>query len=485
MKKRSILYILSAIICAALLASAGLCLYKKARNYLLFQNTLQTLATAQYQSIFLSMYDISTFSEEDFAVSRGVPTRKLDYVFQNAEEMNLALEKAFHSGNHITNVYLGLDPLQHREDSDMAKLQEAFRGSLLTYAGANPEITFEILFSFPSMEYWMTLEESETEAALTLYAQFVDILCVQDNIRAYYVGGQDWLICNPANYVSNLAVKEAVSHKLFLHTFCDNSFQITAENKAEMLQQTRDEIAAARKAPAEYPDLSQYDIVFIGDSIIGNNTGSLSVPVMVSEFSGASAFNCAQSGTSAAESESEGALCFPKIVNEFLSGQPESPEATYGQGILEYTSASHSHKKLCFVIDFGLNDYFYGLPLEDKDDSYNISTYAGAMRTGIATLKKEYPDAMYIIMGPGQTTYFADGTEPQSQEGNQLSAYYNQAKALSEELGAAYIDLYHEFPEGESTLADVLADGCHYNEHGRFLLTQKILRTIAAYLGSS
>lgn len=441
---------------------------------------LDVLSMEKYQSVFLSMYDISNFNKEDFTDYRGVPTLKLDISFEGTEEINKALDAVFSSGNQITNVYLGLDPLAlwHSAKNDIENVKKAFESGWFAYADAHPEVTFEILFPFQSMDYWLSLEDGELQASLILYQQLASILTSRSNITVYYAGGQEWLINNPANYVSAYAVNELVAQKIFLLTFCDHELQMNGINAAEMMQQLSDQIAANRENPPVYPDLSKWDIVFIGDSIIGNYKGSISIPGVVSGLSGASVFNCAQGGVSAARPES-GMVCFPKIAEDFVTGTVSDSETTFGEGIQEYLSADHTDKRLCFIINFGLNDYFSGYTPENPNDDNDISTYAGAMRAGIAALKEKYPDATYVIMGPGQATYFTNGTELMSETGGQLVEYYHLSVSLAKELGIPYIDLYQQFPERDADLTDVLADGCHYNEYGRYCLGIKIINFMA------
>lgn len=482
MKKKQFPVIPFAIIALILLTLGGSYICTKMLVGQQMDLALDVLSMEDYQSVFLSMYDISNFNKEDFADYRGVPTLKLDISLESAEDVNKALDAVFSSGNQITNVYLGLDPLAlwHSGKNDIDNVQKTFESGWFSYADANPEIAFEILFPFQSMDYWLSLEEGELQASLILYQQLASILTSRSNITVYYAGGQEWLINNPANYVNSYAANELVSQKIFLLTFCDHALQITGRNAAEMMQQLSDQIAAHKENPPVYPDLSQWDIVFMGDSIIGNYKGSISVPGVVSGLSGASVFNCAQGGVSAAEPE-PGMMCFPKMAEDFVTGTVSDSETSFGEGLQEYLSADHTDKKLCFIINFGLNDYFGGHAPENSDDKNDISTYAGAMRAGIAALKEKYPDATYVIVGPGQATYFSNGTELMSESGGQLKDYYQLSVSLSKELNIPYLDLYQQFPEGDTDLTDVLADGCHYNEYGRYCLGIKIVKFMADF----
>lgn len=479
MKKKQFPLIPAILLCLLLLtaggALAGTALIRQQQK----EYAMDSLALKEYQSVFLSMYDISTFSEEDFTTYRGIPTLKLDYSFRTMTLLNDALDEIFSSSNELTNLYLGLDPflMWKSEKEDISVVQSSLDLGLLSYADSHPEITFEILFPFPSMDYWLKQNENDVNSCMILYQQLTNILASRSNITLYFPGAEKWLINNPGNYTGSFSTNELVSQKLFLLTFCDHQLQLAGGNAATLMQQLSDQIEQYRANPVSYPDLSGWDIVFFGDSIIGNYEGSISIPGVVNGLSGASVYNCAQGGISAAHGEGE-STCFPQMAEEFLAGAASDPSTTFAKGVAAYQEADHTGKKLCFVIEYGLNDYFGGHATGNGLDAYDITGYAGAMRTGIAALKEKYPDARYIIMGPGQTTYFNNGTDCMSEAGGQLSEYYQLSVGLAEELQALYIDLYNGFPDTGDELEDILADGVHYNEYGRYLTGIRIIDTL-------
>ncbi|MCX4305180.1 MAG: SGNH/GDSL hydrolase family protein [Acetatifactor sp.] len=486
MKKKKKILTVSFLAGLLLLATAIPFACKRLSAYTQKRQALDVLAVSEYQSVFLSMYDISSFPTEAFTINKGIPTLKSHYSFQNPEEISVALKTIFNSGNDITNVFLGLEPLFFRQlaSDDSVNLKDIVENQWLPYVDEHPQTTFDILFSFPSIACWDSLTESQRSHTFALCEQLVVLLGTRKNIAMYYVGGEDWLICNPSNYINSHAVRSRIAEKIFLYTFCDGYFKITPENASEILQKSMELINAEIAAPREYPDLTQCELIFIGDSIIANDAGMLSIPDIITALSGAPAYNIAQGGTCAAQS-SPGILCFPKMVEEFLTGKPENPDSVYGQGILQYNSSRHSGKKTCFIITFGLNDYFTGNVIKNNEDIYDIQSYTGSIRTGIAALKDAFPDAIYILMGPGQVTIYNNGKELINGK-DQLIDYYVAATALANELGIAYLDLYYEFPAGNDTLTDVLLrDGTHYNEHGRFLLSQNIIAFLEDYLTSS
>ncbi len=439
---------------------------------------LASLAEEEYNSVFFSMFSTPSFYEEYFQSFRGLTTLKQEYAFSTTEEINEALDIVFSSGNDVTNIYLGLDPflLYHTANDDVYELEAALESGLFSHADDHPETVFEIILSFPSLNYWQSLSEGKFRISLALYRMLVDLLNTRDNIIVYFPCGQEWLLDNPANYVADFIPEAPVAQKLFLLTFCDRQLQINEDNKDEMLKEFSDFLLSRRKSSVQYPDLSEWEITFFGDSVIGNYGGSLSIPGAVNGLSGATVYNCAEGGASATRSVTSEYYSFPAMAEFFVNGDDsEIPDSNFGRGTREYRLAKHTVKKRCIIINYGLNDYFSGYLLDNPENAYDTATYAGAMRTGIATLKKRYPNALYVIMGPGQVTIFENGTSLLGDSKEPLTTYSDYAKALSGELGTLYIDLYNDFTNDEITVTDVLSDTVHYNEYGRYLVAKKII----------
>lgn len=481
-RKKAIRYCIL-ILVLFLLLTGGVFLHQKSRDEALRQEDLNLLSTGIYQGAFFSMYDIGNYPVEDFAYYFGISIVKTDRCLKNTKDLNDYLSAALSSCNELANLYIGLDPLALWKASgkDIGAIEAAFEETLFPAADRSPEISFEIFLSHPSLQYWLSLSEAERETAYVLYGQLAGLFDSRENISVFYAGGQPWLIANPKNYTDASTTTEEVSAFLFLSHYGD-IFRIDGTNAASKLSQTASLVTAYLEAPPQYPDLSQWDIVFMGDSIIGNYTGSLSIPGVVNGLSGASVYNCAEGGVSAAEPK-PGAMCFPKMAADFVNGSTDEPENNFGQGLQAYLSADHEGKQLLFVINFGLNDYFGGYPTENAADAYDTGTYAGALRTGIQKLQEAFPDALYLLIGPGKISYFNGGADIMDETGGQLTDYCRISMALAQEQNLPYLDLYNDFPQEDISLYDIWADGCHYNEYGRYLAGIKIIDSIAAAWG--
>ncbi len=445
------------------------------------ETDLERLSAAEYNSIFCSLYSIENFAEEDFLTYRGFHTVKLDTTLRSTADVSEYLEAAFASGNTIENIYLGLDPVQIWNSSrkNTEKWTASINEDILFHASAHPEVTFEVLLPAPSLEYWINLDAKELEETLTLYRTLISSLSSSGNITTYFMGGEHWLIANPANYTDVQTTNEVISQKLMLFTFCDHEFQVNAENASAALETLRSQIVREHSSPTEYPDLSSWDVVFFGDSIIGNYTGSFSVPGVTAGLSGAKTYNCAQGGTPACV-DPDCALSFPSSVDYFIAQKADGipGDGPFRASMEEYLQEDHTGKKLCFVLNFGLNDYFGGHPVDNAENTYDTATYAGALRVGISKLQSAYPDALILLMTPTFTVYFNNGTESLSEKGGILTEYVEAALQVAEETNVICMNNYDDLGINENTADTYLADGCHLNETGRFLLAEHVIAQI-------
>ena len=191
-------------------------------------------------------------------------------------------------------------------------------------------------------------------------------------------------------------------------------------------------------------------------------------------LSDAAVYNFAIGGTSAA-SRGGDALDFPNIIDDFLA-ENTSPS---GSGMLFTPGGTEdenlNQKRLCFVINYGFNDYFSGTPMENPQNPYDIATYKGGLRSCIAKLQTAFPNADFILITPTHTGYFNNGMEIKSAEGDVLSAYVDATREISEEFNLFFVDNYNNYVITDENLIQYLSDGCHPNEQGRLLLATTLM----------
>ncbi|MCM1063920.1 MAG: hypothetical protein NC420_05485 [Eubacterium sp.] len=468
--------LLSAILIIAAIAGCFFCYYR-IRNGSIPLSDLWHFSRDGYDSIFLSMHSPAGYSQEEFSTYHGLNTLAASHEVRNMDELARYLDITFSTDNTVTYVFLLLDPemIWNSCKQDEARWGEELQQGLFSFVSAHPGTLFEILLPYPSLAYWMDRKPADLETALSAYGSFVEDAYAYTNINTFYMGFEDWILCNPGNYVSDHDVNEGIAHRILRTCFCDNAYQVTPVNAPTLFDWLRELTDRERTAPSVYPDLSDRCLVFFGDSVLAINRDSCSIPGCVTGLSGAVTYNCAVGGSSAsADSPDTGDL--PNILPGFLTDYCTEENGSYR---FAPEGEDLSDKKLCFVFEFGLNDYFKGAPVKNPEDPYDITTYTGGLRSSLKEYMTLFPDADFIIMTPTYTNYFTNGTEHMSDVGGILTDYVVAASNLADELGIYCIDNYNELGINDSNLLDYSSDGCHPNEDGCLLIARHIIRFLS------
>lgn len=423
---------------------------------------LERLAAESYESVLLSMHSTAGFSEEDFKYYRGLDTLITSHALLSAEELSSYLNCILGSGNPINHIYLCLDPELLWADArkQSSRWDSLLRKNLYRYIEENSDITFEILLPYPYIHYWLNLKEKDFNTILTTYSSLVSGLSVYSNTRIFFPGMEYWLMVNPDNYDHSCFEANAiVTQKLFLYTFCDGVYQITPENMDTCWDTLRSIVIRETTTPTEYPDLSDWCVVFFGDSVFANYPGSYGIPGYMEGLSGAATRNYAVGGTSSA--------AFPGAVKAFLE---------------ETASLPFAQEKICFIIQYGLNDYFTGANVENPDNPFDTSSYQGALRTGITTLRSVYPQAGFLLVTPTHISLFENGTAVMSETGDVLSAYVEAAEETAAELNVYCMDNYNDSVITADNLDLYISDGVHPNELGRLTIASDFMNFIHSHM---
>lgn len=440
------------------------------------------LQEESYNGIFAANYPITYFDEEVFEVYRGLLVVKAGQTMEKSKDFAHFFNEAWESPNVITNVYLGIDPYELWKEAgkDPDKWHRLVEERFTRYVQAHPDVIFEILLPVYSLESWLAQEEAYLTECMAAYRRWLDALGGYENVIQYFVGGREWMIANPANFTERQVNKD-IAKKLVLLCFCDREYVITPVN-ADVLLGELEGIAAAEKAhPTQYADLSEYEVVFFGDSILANGEGSHSIPGIFGGLTDAAWYNLAVGGIPATV-DPNAAFSFPSMADAFIRQDVEglAQDSSYTQGLAAYL-AEPRREKLVFVLNFGLNDYFGGHPV-DREDPMDENTYAGALRTGIKMLQEAYPEAKIIVQTPTYTVLFGEGTEVRCGDGTDrvLQDYVDAAILIAEEMGVECLDNYYDFEMNGNNYEIYLADGCHPNDLGRLVFGQRLIRFMEA-----
>lgn len=418
------------------------------------------IASTEYDTVFLSMYPLDTYKEEDFSYYRAMTVFKASYCIPRFSVMEEYMRRVAKSGNTITTIYLGIRP--DRTDPDK------LHALLNSYPGVN----FEIIISHPSAGYWRNLPQRDYERILNEYSSFLTAVPYIENANFYFMSSEEWLINNPLNYIDEWTVTEAVATIIMANSDPFHEYLLTdVEAAASSLTKLTRRL---RLEEAEYPKLSDTCVLFFGDSVIGNYTDSTSIPGVVSALTGACVFNCGWGGKSAAGGADD-AVTLPDIIEAFfredISILPEDQQVY--EGISSYTANPPKEKKLCFVINYGLNDYFKGYPLSGED-SYDVTTFCGAVRVAVNTIRTNIQDAQIILCTPNFVAVYENGTEPHGYMENVLADYAGAVIALADELDTDVLDNFHELgitPENEG---EYLIDKVHPGYACRYLMGKRL-----------
>lgn len=425
---------------------------------------LTALATEQYDSIYVSMYPISNFDSEDFIKYFGLNTKVIYYPVTDTLRISKYLEAAFSSSNEISNVFLGIDPACFK---DSASETDAL---ISGYIDRFPDTVFWIIPSTPGIGYWVSLSEKETSEVID---KFTDICCrlvLKSNVKLIYTGSEEWMIANSNNYESdNVTLCDGFASKAFLYSLSKQLNQDTVFEKAEELTSL---IKKYRNVSATNADFSDSYIVYIGDSILANDTTSSSIAGVISSANNSGYALLSHGGTSAFETGSAG-FTLSSLVDNLILEKPFSEDYMYdfNEGLEKYINdkESISSKQLYFVIIVCLNDYFQGAPIGDTTSG--IETYKGSLATNINRLKEAFPDSRIVLVSPSKISYFDYGTHPTSENGDSLKDYIQAMAEVAASESVSYIDAYNGLGIDNSLISEyLLPDLVHPNEKGRFLM---------------
>ncbi len=487
MKKKILTGLTVFVLLTALLAAALVFLYDRrthrCQNDAQRKADLAALNSQNYDALFLSMSAPGAFDTGAFDYFRATPALGAKHAPENLGDIGEYLKTAFLANPGLSSVYLVLDPWAvNRLYGNHASLYGKDYAKYLTdFCQDNPQTSFELLLPYYSLEYLRSLSDQALDEVVTSLRNMVNLCAPYENVTLYFLGDQEWLIANPGNYEAYNVCNTGVTSSILAFTFQDDRYALTTENMEERLARLTELTGAPA---ASYPDYSHCSIVFFGDSVIGNYQGSLSVPGAVQGLSGAKAYNIGLGGSSACGSTDPEAHTLNTLVDAFLKKDAEAfaQDAVPALGIRDFW-AGHP-EKLCFVLHFGLNDYFAGMRIS-SENPYDPYTYEGSIRLAVARLRETFPDCLIILSSPNFTSYYGNGTEKNSDVGGVLADYADALAALAQELQTDFLDNYRTLPVTAENHGLYLEDGCHPNVSLRYIYGQHFVQKLSEMLPTS
>lgn len=436
---------------------------------------LERMGKGEHDMIFLSMYSLESFAEEDFLFYRGISIVKMEPVLDNSQEMLGVLELLLSGGTLPERVCLGIDPVKLGSHFSWEE-EPDWRQAVAALIEQHEEIQWEVLLAYPSLMEWQQLTDDERERGIAAYGQAMRSLSALDNVTLFYIGGLEWLICNQDNYAGEGVLNVSVTKTMMLHMFCDGGYVVTQDRCAEALEELKRTLDTWGSESAYAQTSSDDTLVFLGDSVFGNYTDSASIPGVVENFTGAKCINCGYGGITLTK---VGNMSGVDVVENLCSGQTGdiAETVTAYSGIQEFVREGTGDGRLIFLLNYGINDYMVGHPIE-AEDKYAVNTYAGALRTVIEQLQVSYPEAEILIVTPGYITFYDCGTYLSSETSRPLREYADEAVRVAQEYGLPYMDIYDALERYAREEEVLLPDGVHPSERGRFLLGRLICEKI-------
>lgn len=238
-----------------------------------------------------------------------------------------------------------------------------------------------------------------------------------------------------------------------------------------------------------------WDVVVMGDSIIGKGRGDGSVDEYFEKYSGMTMVNGAFGGNCASVGEHADrysyheesinlynlakAACYRDFGVQWADLAASQTKVAYFEEALSELSAADLNQTRILLLAFGTNDYTTGRKLDDPDDPYNVKTYGGALRYAVELFQETYPDLKVVIVTP----LFCHLSERENCFGEDfgggtLDQYAEKEKEIAAEYGLDVIDVLEDVGINETNYEDYLEDGMHLNEAGRELYARFLAEKI-------
>lgn len=244
-----------------------------------------------------------------------------------------------------------------------------------------------------------------------------------------------------------------------------------------------------------------WDVVAVGDSIIGKEREDGTVDSYFEEYSGLTmvngAFggNCASAGDDAdrySYNEEAINLCNLAKAIAYRDFGVQWADLAASQMKLEYFN--EAMKKLASVdfgqtkvllLAFGTNDYLSGKKPDDSDDPFNQKAYGGALRYAIELLRKTYPALKIVLVTPPYCHISGwEGCYTQKfYSGGTLDQYVEVEKQVAAQYGLYVIDVFGELGIDESNYETYMEPGgLHLNHAGRELYARFLAEEVKKIL---
>lgn len=226
------------------------------------------------------------------------------------------------------------------------------------------------------------------------------------------------------------------------------------------------------------------NIIWLGDSIHAySQWDGVTIPYLFEYHSGAKCYNWCQGGMTMAKMGVTNYDPYSGVgmIDALISGDFTEQEtyATENHGtaqgnfleqVAEMKSFDMSTADYC-IIEFGANDAFKDVVLDNEENELDTTTTGGALRYMIKTLQTAYPKLGIVICNVQKMTGWLDAEHTKSYDSKNQTDLINR---ICEDLSIQLIDIYNELGLNDYTSTILLHDGSHRTHYGKLKQVQII-----------
>ena len=231
----------------------------------------------------------------------------------------------------------------------------------------------------------------------------------------------------------------------------------TAQNETEIVKSLQDK-----------------KIVVFGDSIWNAARGEDGISEYIQQETGATVYNCAIGGTTAALVSGENTMenwtssSFNGMI--YVARNLVPAEKVLGENtvVLDIIKQVDFTEMDYVIVAYGLNDFFCDVSIFPKE-YYEITNYVGALRNGITKLKENYPHLKIIVISPTYTQMF------EGEKTFEIGNYVEAARGVAAEMEVEFLDMFHILGNNAESRLAHLEDGVHLSAEGRKFYSDAVI----------
>lgn len=297
----------------------------------------------------------------------------------------------------------------------------------------------------------------EIRAEVEMVEEEPDTVLENTESNVTIVGSSDSGVVNVSDFVKSSSDNIYVSGNDFADGVSDNQAMTVSENMLRMGK-----------------TLYGRNIVVFGDSIWNDARGEDGISEYIQEETGATVYNCAIGGTTAALVEGENSMrnwssnCFNGMIYVARGLVPAERVVGDNPVVMDIIKQVDFTEMDYVIVSYGLNDFFCDVSIYPQE-YYEITNYVGALRNGIAKLKENYSHLKIIVVSPTYTKMF------EGERTFEIGSYVEAARGVAAEMEVEFLDMFHILGNNAESRMEHLGDGVHMSAEGREVYSNAVI----------